>query len=62
MTKYTLTSTQTTAPAATLVSIRFGSEIKLWLDIHQSKYVIVAQHDHATPKAPRSSFPPTFCR
>lgn len=60
MIKYKLPSTQTTAPEAATISTRIGGEIKLGLDIHQSKYVIVAQHDHATPKAPRSFVPADF--
>ena len=60
MIKYKLPSIQTTAPEATTPSAQSGSEIKLGLDIHQSKYVIVAQYDHATPRAPRSSSPDQF--
>ncbi len=60
MTKYKLQLSATTTPEAVALSAREGREIKLGLDIHQSKYVIVAQHDHATPKAPRSFAPEQF--
>ena len=60
MLKYILQSTQTTTPEATKTSLQPGSEIKLGLDIHSTKYVVVAQYDHATPKAPRSFAPAEF--
>jgi transposase len=34
--------------------------IKLGVDVHQSRYVIVEQEDHATPKPPRSLEPGQF--
>ena len=37
-----------------------SSVIKLGLDIHSKVYVVVAQYDHALPKAPRRFAPPQF--
>lgn len=34
--------------------------IKLGVDIHQEFYVVVAQHDHATPQPPRRLRPEEF--
>jgi transposase len=34
--------------------------IKLGLDIHQQSFVVVAQHDHATPKPPQRFAPAAF--
>jgi len=34
--------------------------IKLGLDIHQARYVVVVQEDHATPKPARSFRPEEF--
>ena len=34
--------------------------IKLGLDIHQARYVVVAQEDHATPKPARALRPAEF--
>jgi transposase len=47
----------TTAPAAAKWKVnKSGSLLKLGLDMHREKFVVVAQYDHATP-------PPaaTFC-
>ena len=37
-----------------------GSIIKLGLDVHAQFYVVVAQHDHLLPKAPRRLAPAEF--
>jgi len=37
-----------------------GSIIKLGLDVHMQFYVVVAQHDHLLPKAPRRFAPAEF--
>ena len=34
--------------------------IKLGVDVHQARYVSVAQHDHATPQPPRRFRPEEF--
>ena len=34
--------------------------IKLGVDVHQEFYVVVAQHDHATPQPPRRLRPEEF--
>ena len=60
MPKYILSSTVTIPPATASTATPVACEIKLGLDIHQSKYVVVAQHDHATPKAPRHFAPAEF--
>ena len=39
---------------------RTGPVIKIGLDVHASFYVAVAQHDHATPGAPRRFAPAAF--
>ena len=60
MPKYILSSASTITPVATTTPTPSACEIKLGLDIHQHKYVVVAQHDHATPKAPRHFAPAEF--
>ena len=60
MPKYILSSTVTITPATASTATPVACEIKLGLDIHQSKFVVVAQHDHATPKAPRHFAPAEF--
>jgi transposase len=39
---------------------RSGSLLKLGLDIHRDKFVVVAQYDHATPRPPRGFAPAQF--
>jgi transposase len=37
-----------------------GSLLKLGLDMHRDRFVMVAQYDHATPRAPRGFAPSEF--
>jgi transposase len=50
-----------TSPEGAVGKVKLsGSVIKLGLDIHARAYVVVAQHDHLLPKAPRRFAPPEF--
>lgn len=46
--------------AAGTNSIKGSETIKLGLDIHSARYVVVAQHDHALPGPPRRFAPSEF--
>ena len=61
MKKYTVSHSVTAAPAAARLKVnKSGAMLKLGLDIHREKFVIVAQHDHATPRPPRRFAPAEF--
>ena len=51
----------TAAPAAAKLNVtKSGSVLKLGLDIHRDKFVVVAQYDHATPRPPQGFAPVEF--
>ena len=61
MKKYTVFCSVTAAPAAAKLNVtKSGSVLKLGLDIHRDKFVVVAQHDHATPRPPQGFAPAEF--
>jgi transposase len=61
MIKNTIIDDVAAAPAAAGNKVgKTGSILKLGLDIHKEKFVVVAQHDHATPRAPRRFAPSEF--
>jgi hypothetical protein len=45
-------------PASRLKVSKSGSMRKFGLDIHQEKFVVAAQYDHATPRRPSRRFAP----
>jgi transposase len=61
MKKYTVFRSVTAAPATAKSKLsKDGSVLKLGLDIHQDKLVVVAQYDHATPRPPQGFAPAQF--
>jgi transposase len=58
MKKYTVLRSVTAAPAAANSKVKSsGSLLKIGLDIHREKFVVVAQYDHATPRPPQRFAP-----
>jgi transposase len=58
MKKYTVLHSVTAAPAAAKSKVKSsGSLLKIGLDIHREKFVVVAQYDHATPRPPQRFAP-----
>jgi transposase len=61
MKKYTVLHSVTAAPAAAKSKVKSsGSLLKIGLDIHREKFVVVAQYDHATPRPPQRFAPAEF--
>jgi transposase len=61
MKKYTVLHSVTAAPAAAKSKVsKSGSLLKIGLDIHLEKFVMVAQYDHATPRPPQGFAPAEF--
>jgi hypothetical protein len=61
MKKYSVFHSVTAAPAATKSRVnKSGSLLKIGLDIHREKFVVVAQYDHATPRPPQRFAPAEF--
>src|SRR4029453_6787498 len=61
MKNYTVFHSVTAAPAAAKSKVkRSGSLLKIGLDIHREKFVVVAQYDHATPRPPQRFAPAGF--
>jgi transposase len=61
MKKYTVFRSVTAAPAAANSKVKkSGSLLKIGVDIHREKFVVVAQYDHATPRPPQR-FAPAEC-
>ena len=61
MKKYTVFHSVTAAPATAKSKVkRSGSLLKIGLDIHREKFVVVAQYDHATPRPPQRFAPAEF--
>ena len=61
MKKYTVFHSVTAAPAAAKSKVnKSGSLLKIGLDIHREKFVVVAQYDHATPRPPHRFAPAEF--
>jgi transposase len=61
MKKYTVFHSVTAAPAAAKLKVKSsGSLLKIGLDIHREKFVVVAQYDHATPRPPQRFAPAEF--
>jgi len=61
MKKYTVSGSVTAAPAAAKSNVnKSGSLLKLGVDIHRDKFVVVAQYEHATPRPPRGFAPAEF--
>ena len=61
MKKYTVFRSVTAAPAAAKLKVnKSGSLLKIGLDIHREKFVVVAQYDHATPRPPQGFAPAEF--
>jgi len=61
MKKNTVCHSVTAAPAAANSKVkRSGSLLKIGLDIHREKFVVVAQYDHATPRPPQRFAPAEF--
>ena len=61
MKKYTVFHSVTAAPATAKSKVkRSGSLLKIGLDIHREKFVVVAQYDHATPRPPHRFAPAEF--
>ena len=61
MKKYTVFRSVTAAPAAAKSKVkRSGSLLKIGLDIHRERFVVVAQYDHATPRPPQRFAPAEF--
>jgi transposase len=59
--KNTIFDSVTAAPAAAKSKVtRSGSLLKIGLDIHREKLVVVAQYDHATPRPPQRFAPAEF--
>jgi transposase len=61
MKNYTIFHSVTAVPTAAKSKIkRSGSLLKIGLDIHREKFVVVAQYDHATPRPPQRFAPAEF--
>ena len=61
MKKYTVFRSVTAAPTEAKSKVtKSGSVLKLGLDIHRNKFVVVAQYDHATPRPPQGFAPAEF--
>jgi transposase len=61
MKKYTVFHSVTAAPAAANSKVnKSGSLLKIGLDIHREKFVMVAQYEHATPRPPHRFGPAEF--
>jgi hypothetical protein len=61
MKKYTVFGSVAAAPATAKLKInKSGSLLKLGLDIHWDKFVMVAQYDHATLRPARGFAPAQF--
>jgi hypothetical protein len=61
MKKYTVFGSVTAAPATAKSKVsKGGSVLKIGLDIHREKFVVVAQYDHATPRSPQGFAPGQF--
>ena len=61
MKKYTIFHSATAAPAAAKSKVnKSGSLLKIGLDIHREKFVVVAQYDHATLRPPHRFAPAEF--
>jgi len=61
MKDYTVFRSVTAAPAAAKSKVnKSGSLLKIGLDIHREKFVVVAQYDHATPRPPHCFAPVEF--
>jgi transposase len=61
MKNYTVLHSVTAAPAVAKSKVkRNGSLLKIGLDIHREKFVVVAQYDHATPRPPHRFAPAEF--
>jgi hypothetical protein len=54
MKEYTVFRSVTAAPAAARLKVtKSGVLLKLGLDMHRDRFVVVAQYDHATPRPAR---------
>ena len=53
---------ETSLEVADQKGIATVSTIKLGVDVHSRTLVVVAQYDHAVPKAPQRFEPPRSCR
>src|SRR5258705_5781093 len=60
MKKYTVSGSVTAAPAAAKSNVNKSGVLKLGVDIHRDKFVVVAQYEHATPRPPRGFAPAEF--
>jgi transposase len=61
MKKYTVLHSVTAAPAAAKSKLSKGASLlKIGLDIHREKFVVVAQYEHATPRPPHRLAPAAF--
>ena len=62
MKKYTVFRSVTAAPTEAKSKVtKSGSVLKLGLDIHRNKFVVVAHYDHAAPSPPEPVLPWNLC-